>query len=425
MPVTDAAALVSATNADPEFLLAARYWNASLALRAPDRAWRVEIANGRVTGCRESTDAATVTITAPADGWREFLAPVPRPFYQDLLGGCVQHHGFTVAGDMLVVNAYYHAIQRLFGIMREVEARHGSAGARPSGGVLGAISGPPARMDTAVGRYVYLAIDGIEYRVYFEETGQGIPLLLQHTAGADARQWRHLLEDAGIQTHFRMIAYDLPYHAKSVPPAGVEWWKQEYRLTRDFFMKVPVTLAKTLELDRPVFMGCSIGGHLAADLACDYPGVFRAAISLEGALASPAKRDLSYLHHPHVSNEFKAALMFGITSPTSPEAYRRETGWVYSQGAPAVFKGDLHYYTVEHDLTARAGEIDTKRTALYVLTGEYDWSSTPAMGQGLASAVPGATFRVMPGLGHFPMSEDPARFRSYILPVLDEIRTRR
>jgi hypothetical protein len=26
-------------------------------------------------------------------------------------------------------------------------------------------------------------------------------------------------------------------------------------------------------------------------------------------------------------------------------------------------------------------------------------------------------------LGHFPMSENPAQFRGYILPVLDEIRT--
>ena len=47
----------------------------------------------------------------------------------------------------------------------------------------------------AVGRYVHLDIDGLDYRVYFEEAGEGIPLLLQHTAGADGRQWRHLLED--------------------------------------------------------------------------------------------------------------------------------------------------------------------------------------------------------------------------------------
>lgn len=279
-----------------------------------------------------------------------------------------------------------------------------------------------ARFDAAVGRYVYLAIDGVEYRVYFEETGRGIPLLLQHTAGADGRQWRHLLEDVELQRHWRLIAYDLPYHAKSVPPTDVAWWSAEYRLTREFFMNVPVTLARTLELDRPVYMGCSIGGHLAADLACFHPGVFRAAIGLEGALASPAKRDLSYLDHPRIGNGYKASLMYGLTAPDSPEACRRETAWVYSQGAPAVFKGDLHYYTVEHDLTALAARIDTTATALYVLTGEYDWSSTPAMGRALAAAVPGATFRLMPGLGHFPMSEHPARFREYIVPVLDEIR---
>ena len=116
--------------------------------------------------------------------------------------------------------------------------------------------------------------------------------------------------------------------------------------------------------------------------------------------------------------------MYGITAPQSPEAFRRETAWVYSQGAPGVFEGDLHYYNVDHDLTGLAANIDTTKTALYVLTGEYDWSSTPAMGQALAAAVRGAIFRAMPGLGHFPMCENPARFREHILPVLDEIRTR-
>jgi hypothetical protein len=30
----------------------------------------------------------------------------------------------------------------------------------------------------------------------------------------------------------------------------------------------------------------------------------------------------------------------------------------------------------------------------------------------------------MPDLGHFPMCENPTRFREHILPVLDEIRAR-
>jgi pimeloyl-ACP methyl ester carboxylesterase len=280
-----------------------------------------------------------------------------------------------------------------------------------------------ARFDRATGRYVHLGIDGADYRVYFEESGEGIPLLLQHTAGADGRQWRHVLEDAPLAQHFRMIAYDLPYHGKSVPPAGIEWWRQEYRLTRDFLMQVPVTLARELGLERPVYMGSSIGGHLAGDLALHRPDVFRAVIGLEAAAHTPGGH-LDVFYHPRISNDFKASVMFGLMSPTSPEPLRRETAWVYSQGAPPVFKGDLYYFSVDHDLRATAREIDTSRVAVYLLTGEYDWAATPAMSRELSEQIPGARYRAMEGLGHFPMSEDPERFLEYVRPVLDEIRQR-
>ena len=39
-----------------------------------------------------------------------------------------------------------------------------------------------------------------------------------------------------------------------------------------------------------------------------------------------------------------------------------------------------------------------------------------------AGAIPGAQLTVMKGLGHFPMSEDPAPFRAYLRPVLEQIR---
>ena len=88
----------------------------------------------------------------------------------------------------------------------------------------------------------------------------GVPLLCQHTAGADGRQWRHVLEDAELQRTYRLISYDLPYHGRSLPPTEVEWWKATYKLTRAFFMAVPRALAAALGLHRPVFMGSSIGG---------------------------------------------------------------------------------------------------------------------------------------------------------------------
>ncbi len=277
-----------------------------------------------------------------------------------------------------------------------------------------------ARFDAATGRYVYLDLDGVEYRVYFEENGQGIPLLLQHTAGADGRQWRHVLEDADLAEHFRMIAYDLPYHGKSLPPKSEPWWTREYRLTKAFLMSVPLALIEALELSDPFYMGSSIGGHLAVDLALHHPDVFRAVVGLEAALYTPGTVS-DELHHPEISNDFKAHAMYGLMSPTSPEAYRRETIGVYSQGAPAVFKGDLYYYSVDHDVRNTAASIDTNLCSVDILNGEYDWSGTPEMGAELAAMIPNARYKTMKGLGHFPMCENPELFLREIRPVLARI----
>jgi pimeloyl-ACP methyl ester carboxylesterase len=262
--------------------------------------------------------------------------------------------------------------------------------------------------------------------VYFEEAGAGIPMILQHTAGADGRQWRHLLEDREITKSFRLIAHDLPYHGKSLPPASGEWWKREYSLTQDFFMKFIVALARELGLDRPVYMGCSMGGHLAGDLALHYPEAFRAVIGVEGALSSKGTDTiLPWFHHPRLSNESKPSLMYTLMAPQSPEASKQETIWIYSQGAPAVFKGDLHYYSLEHDLTETAHRIDTSKVAVYLLGGEYDWSASPADVRALADRVKGSRFTEMHGMGHFPMSENPVVFRRYLMPILESIRSAR
>ena len=274
-----------------------------------------------------------------------------------------------------------------------------------------------ARFDSALGRYVYVDIEDVEYRVYFEENGAGTPLLLQHTAGADGRQWRHVLEDPELASHFRMIAYDLPFHGKSVPPTSERWWEQEYRLTRSFLEAVPVTLKHALELENPIYMGSSIGGHLAVDLALDFPDEFSAVVGLEAATYTPGGFTDEF-HHPEISNDYKAHAMYGLMSPTSPEAYRRETVFVYSQGAPAAFKGDLYYYSVDHDVRQSAANVDTEKVAVAILNGEYDWSGTPERGRELADLIPGASYQTMEGLGHFPMSEDPERFLEIIRPVL-------
>ena len=62
----------------------------------------------------------------------------------------------------------------------------------------------PPVLEPMIGRYLRLEIDGVPHRIYFEEAGRGIPLVCLHTAGADNRQYRHLLADPG-QARLRMV----------------------------------------------------------------------------------------------------------------------------------------------------------------------------------------------------------------------------
>ncbi|MCP3938788.1 MAG: alpha/beta hydrolase [Actinomycetia bacterium] len=273
-----------------------------------------------------------------------------------------------------------------------------------------------------IGRYLHLDLGGHQHRIYYEEAGQGIPILLQHTAGSHGVQWRHLLECGDITDRFRLIAYDLPFHGKSVPPTGRAWWTEQYRLEGEFLRSIPLAIADALELDRPVFMGCSVGGLLALDLALHHPDRFRSVISLEGALHIGGDRDrLTGFWHPQVSDETKARMMEGLTSPTSPIAYRKETIQTYAAGWPQLFTGDLFYYMVDYDLRDRAGEIDTDRVGVHILSGEYDYSGSVEHGREAHESIAGSTFAEMSGVGHFPMSENPEAFIPYLLSVLDRV----
>jgi pimeloyl-ACP methyl ester carboxylesterase len=278
-----------------------------------------------------------------------------------------------------------------------------------------------AKLDPIVGRYVHVTLQGRPHRVYFEEAGQGIPLLCLHTAGADGRQFRHMMTDAAITDHFRVISFDLPWHGKSTPPDG--WQDEEYRLTTDAYIEAIRTFRDALELERPAVLGCSIGGRIVLSLAIRHAAEFRALIGLESAAFQTGWYDTSWLHRPDVhGGEVCAGLVSGLIAPQSPDATRWETLWQYMQGGPGVFKGDLYFYRVDSDLRGEVGKIDTRICPLYLMTGEYDFSCTPEDTILTADRIPDAAVVVMKEVGHFPMSENPRQFRGYILPVLENIR---
>ncbi len=277
------------------------------------------------------------------------------------------------------------------------------------------------RFEPIVGRYLRLDLLGKPHRLYVEEAGAGVPLVCLHTAGSDTRQFRAVLNDPRILRDFRVIAFDLPWHGKSSPPAG--WQDTEYRLTSRDYVAVVMAVVEALQLERPVAMGCSIGGRIVLQLALEHPERFRAIVGLQSGAHVDPYYDVTWLHRPDVNGgEACAGVVSGLIGPLAPESDRWETLWHYMQGGPGVFKGDLYFYGVDGDVRGKVAGIDTRRCPLHLLTGEYDYSCTPEDTLDLSKRIPGAEATIMKGLGHFPMSEDPDRFLGYLLPVLDRIR---
>ena len=431
--------LIESCRSDGEFRLAARHWTGSLRLESPEGMCAMEVDDGEVGAVQSPLGAdGRIVLKASEEVWAKLLSAKPPRLYNDL-STILARKEMTLEADPVCYAQYYPAVMRAIELARRWAGRPTEyldypAAVQQFERVLASMppvthplpAKPAGTFDSPVGRYVHLDIEGQSYRIYFEEAGSGIPMLLQHTAGAHGAQWRHLFECREITDHFRLIAYDLPFHGKSLPPVGPKWWAEEYRLTASFARALPVTLARTLRLDRPVFMGCSVGGLLALDLARYHPEVFSAVISLEGALKIDAAiSDLGRLWHPQVGNEYKGRLMNGLMSPTSPEAYRKETSQVYASGWPPSFLGDLHYYVEDYDLRQEASKIDTKRTAVHILSGEYDASGTMERGRAAHEAIAGSTWAGMNDVGHFPMSENPEAFFTYLLPILKQVRDRR
>jgi pimeloyl-ACP methyl ester carboxylesterase len=420
--------LAELVNGDEALVRRGRFLTTTFLLEADDVTWLIRVVEGRIERVEPGPflmRAWSFAVRASRESWRRFWEPVPAPGYHDLFAMSRNGHA-RIEGDLLPLMTHLRYVQDVLAAPRRL---HGVDAAKtpaslPQQATLGH-SGQtdPATIEPIVGRYLRLTVADRPHRIYFEEAGRGIPLVCLHTAGADGRQYRHLMNDDTITAHSRVIAFDMPWHGKSLPPPG--WQREEYRLTTRAYTDLILTVCRALGLERPVVLGCSIGGKIVLNLAIEEPETFRALIGVEAAdYQPPWYDDTTWLHRPDVhGGEIAGAMMSGLIAPQSPDETRWDTLWGYMQGGPGVFKGDLHFYRVDGDLRDRVSRIDTRRCPLYLLTGEYDFSCQPDDTLRTAARIAGARVTIMKEIGHFPMSENPAQFRRYLLPVLDEIRS--
>ena len=203
MTASTSEALAGLCLTDGELQLAARYWRGGLRLESGAEVAAVALAGRGGERGRSGTRRGRRHHPERDRGGleRALLAAKPPRFANDIVTN-------LIGGGQNDPKGRWPALRA---ILAGRDAGGGSqAGGRPFPKRPCRPPHSPAHLTGPVGRYVHLDLGGQDYRVYFEEAGSGIPMLLQHTAGCHGSQWRHLFECKEITDPFRLIAYDLP-----------------------------------------------------------------------------------------------------------------------------------------------------------------------------------------------------------------------
>ncbi|MBS7792214.1 alpha/beta hydrolase [Roseococcus sp. SDR] len=376
----------------------------------PGRAITLDVRDGQVT-LSEGAEAPTI-FAASAASWGRFLQPIPARHHQNLLAMRMRVADFTAEGDQLAWAQHVHLIRRVLDIGRWLA--RGEAGPAPAS--LRPRLGTPTPCPPAQGRYVTVRAQGRDYVLYGESSGTGRPILGMHTAGSDSRQFHRLMSEPRLaEAGYALTTFDLPGHGRS--PAIVE--PGAWRLTTDLYAELILGFREAWGFtENPVLLGASMSGEICLEIALRAPERFAHIIACESSEHIEGRRT-PFPDHPRVNAAiFTPEWIEGLMAPQSPAECAAEIWWHYSQGGCGTFPGDIHFYSGDWDARDRVHRIDTTRCPLTMLTGEYDYSCTAEHSAETAAKIKGASFAMMPGIGHFPFAENPALFTDHLLAAL-------
>jgi pimeloyl-ACP methyl ester carboxylesterase len=346
-----------------------------------------------------------ITIASSVQGWVEVLRQPPLPRFHAFTALHIANDGFVIRGDDLLIAQARPTLERLFELITASPATKGSAIRRD--------------LSQITGGYHSIEAEGRRYEIYAEAAGQGSPVVFLHTAGADGRQYLDQLADIELASGFKLISPDLPFHGRSLPP--LDWDGGPYRLTAALYEAWCAATLEQVGGAPAIIVGGSMGAAMALHLAAERPELLLGVVAVEPPFRASGRIN-PYQNHVAVNAALhNGSYVRGLMSPESPVARRRRAAWIYSQGAPGVYPGDLAFYVHEFDGAVTAPKIDARRTPVALLCGTYDYSATPEDGKRLADLIPGAHLEVMPGLGHFPMCENPDLFRPYLATALQHV----
>ncbi|KAL1590718.1 hypothetical protein WHR41_00881 [Cladosporium halotolerans] len=392
------------------------------------------VAKGKINIRTGSASDAEFTLSALPEQWQEFFKQTPVMPYQSYWGvrrlsirrwenrmadpDVKQMFGMNIKQEGIEVQGNHDAFARWTHVWRRVlELLHDSfAGPTPEE------QQDEPEDDCIVGRYVYVKSPMWgKCKVFYEQSGEGNQeIIFLHTAGSDSRQYHGVMNDPRARQKLHMTAFDLPAHGRSFPYEGHN--PGSHTNNEDAYVGCIAAMIKKLGLKNPIVCGASMAGQisLACAIRADEVGCI-GTIPLQGSDFLDMKRQW-YDQTPHHNQSlFNPEWIYGMMSPTAPLVNRQLVWHLYSAQAYGIFHGDLDMYFGGWDGRSRMSSIDTKKCPVYMLTGEYDWSNTPEMGQATCDKIPGGKHQAMKGVGHFPATENPKVFVGYLLEAVDHI----
>ncbi|KAF1352991.1 alpha/beta-hydrolase [Lizonia empirigonia] len=379
-----------------------------------DNTLLIEVTNGSAKASTGTSKDALFTLSATPDQWEQHFKETPAMPYQSywgMFGMNIKQKGIEVLGDRTAFAHWTHVWRRVLELAHEAQC-----------GPLKEEEQPEQERDYLTGRYVFLdaPIWG-RSKVFYESSGEGKQqIVFLHTAGSDSRQYHGVMNDPQMRKKCTMYAFDLPGHGRSFPSKNLP--PGAHTNTEDSYVGIIAAFVKELGLRRPIICGASMAGQVCLAVAIRHREVGAGGtIPLQGSEYLNMERQW-YDCSPYVNQSlFNPEWIYGMMSPTAPKVNKDLIWHLYSAQAYGIFHGDLDFYFGGWDGRSRVASIDTNSCPVYMLTGEYDWSNTPEMSQKTADKIPGAKHKAMPGLGHFPATENPKAFVPHLIEAIDHI----
>jgi pimeloyl-ACP methyl ester carboxylesterase len=112
----------------------------------------------------------------------------------------------------------------------------------------------------------YVTRDAV--RLYYEDHGQGLPILLTHGFAASTGMWRPQIDV--FKQHYRLIPWDMRGHGDSDCPNDPTLYSQDHTV------EDMLALLDHLQIDQAVIAGHSLGGFMSLAFHVAYPERVRA-----------------------------------------------------------------------------------------------------------------------------------------------------